>query len=355
MSNIQSVMTNAKRQVSLGLLLLLCLIGVTELQAQTNQISRFIDKPLEEPVSVPDWFKLSFLDLYDDIDEATADGKDGLIVYFGQKHCPYCKAHMEINWGNPDIVKYTRDRFDVIAIDVKGSRNITTVDGHVYEEKEFSVQQKTNFTPSLLFYNDKKEIVLKLQGYHPPYRFRAALEFVSDRHYEKETFREYLSRAELADSFGKDKLNQHTAFMPAPYILDRSKIPASRPLAVFFEQPRCHACDVLHAGPLSNDLITTNFKKMDVVQLNMQSETRLMTPDGRNITAAQWARELDLYYAPTIIFFDEQGKEILRINSVVWLYRLKNVLEYILSGAHKNYETYQLWRQHKGRQKAGFE
>ncbi len=355
MSSAQAVLARVRRQTHPGLFLLLCIVCVSNLYAQTNEISRFLDTPLEEPVEVPDWFKLSFLDIYDDIDEAMASGKDGLIVYFGQKHCPYCKAHLEINWGDPDIVKYTRERFDVIAIDVKGSRNITTVDGHVYEEKEFSVKHKTNFTPSLLFYNYQKEIVLKLQGYHPPYKFRAALEYVSDSHYEKETFREYLSRAEMADNYGNEHLNQHVSFMPEPYILDRSIIPANRPLAVFFEQPRCHACDVLHAGPLSNEVITDDLKKMDAVQLNMQSETRLLTPDGRKTTSRQWADELELYYFPTIIFFDEQGKEIIRINSVVWLYRLKNVIEYVLSGAYKNYETYQLWRQHKGRQKAGFE
>ena len=351
----QSLPAKIKRRISLGLLLLFCLTGVSQLFAQTKEISRFIDEPLEEPISVPDWFKLSFLDLYDDIDEAVANGKDGLIVYFGQKFCPYCKAHLEINWGDPAIVKYTRDRFDVIAIDVKGSRNITAIDGHVYEEKAFSVKHKTNFTPSLLFYNKDKEIVLKLQGYHPPYKFRAALEYVSDGHYQQETCGEYLSRAEMADSFGKDKLNQHASFMPAPYILDRSRIPATRPMAVFFEQPRCHACDVLHAGPLSDDGITEELKKMDVVQLNRQSQARLITPDGRKTTARRWSHELELYYAPTIVFFDEQGKEILRINSVVWLYRLNNVLEYVLSGAHKKYETYQLWRQHKGQQKAGLE
>ncbi|MGM0679379.1 MAG: thioredoxin family protein, partial [Pseudomonadota bacterium] len=152
-----------------------------------------------------------------------------------------------------------------------------------------------------------------------------------------------------------DNLNHHKAFMPEPYLLDRSKISANRPLVVFFEHTRCHACDVLHAGPLNSEVIAADLKKMDVVQVDMRSETRLITPDGRKITAHQWARELDLYYAPTIIFFDQQGKEIIRINSVVWLYRLKNVLEYVISGVHKKYETYQLWRQHTGRQKAGME
>lgn len=322
-----------------GLFISLCLLCLASAHAQTKQISEFVDKPLKEPITLPDWFKLSFLDLYDDIDEAVADGKKGIIVYFGQKYCPYCKAHLEINWGDPDIVKYTLENFDVIAIDVKGSRNITTIDGLVYEEKEFAARQRTNFTPSLLFYNDEKKEVLKLQGYHPPYKFRAALEYVSDRHYEQESFRDYLERAEMAENYGKDQLNQHPAFMSPPYLLDRSRIAADKPLAVFFEQPRCHACDVLHAGPLSDKEITARLKQMDVVQLDMQSDTRLLTPDGKRLTAAQWAKELDLYYAPTIIFFDEHGREIIRINSVVWVFRLNNVLEYILSGAYKNYKT----------------
>jgi thioredoxin-related protein len=64
------------------------------------------------------------------------------------------------------------------------------------------------------------------------------------------------------------------------------------------------------------------------------------------MTAQQWADKLGLYYSPTIIFFDEQGKEILRIDSVIRFYRLNGVLEYILSKDYLEYETFQLWRQH---------
>ena len=344
-----------KRQILRGLCFLFLVIATSSLFAEADPLSRFIDKPLEEPVSQPDWFKISFLDLYDDIEESAASGKKGIIIYFGQEYCPYCKAHLEINWGNPEIIKFTRDNFDVIAIDVKGSRNITDIDGTVYEENAYSVKHRTNFTPSLLFYNNNKQEVLKLQGYHPPYQFRAALEYVRDGHYEKESFREYLGRAEMAESYGEDRLNQHSAFMSPPYFLDRSNIPAARPMVVFFEQRRCHACDVLHAGPLSNTEIKSRLTQIDVVQLDSLSDTKVLTPAGERTTARQWAEELDIYYTPTIIFFDEGGKEIIRINSVVWAYRLKNVLEYVLSGAYKKYETYQLWRQHLRRVKSGIE
>ena len=55
--------------------------------------------------------------------------KKGLIIYFGQKFCPYCKAHINNNWGQKDIIKYTQDNFDVIAINVKGQRPVINTDG----------------------------------------------------------------------------------------------------------------------------------------------------------------------------------------------------------------------------------
>ncbi|MDH5184047.1 MAG: thioredoxin fold domain-containing protein [Gammaproteobacteria bacterium] len=347
-------LTTSMTLQGLFLLATINLFGISAVHS-SEEIPEFIDKPLEEPIILPKWFKLSFLDLFDDVEDAKASGKKGIIVYFGQKDCPYCKAHLDTNWGNADTIKYTQKYFDVIALDVKGDRNITTIDGVVYDEKAYSAMHRTNFTPSLLFYNTEGKEVLKLQGYHPPYKFRAALEFVADEHYKKEGFRDYLARAELAEGYGEDSLNTHPVFMPPPYLLDRSRVPAQRPLVVLFEQKRCHACDILHAGPLSHPEITQRLKDMDVVQLDLRSKTKLIRPNGKRSTAEEWAKELDLFYTPTLIIFDEQGKEIIRISSVVWVYRLNNVLNYISTGAYKKYETYQLWRQYRMRKEMGIE
>ena len=80
----------------------------------------FDDQPLDTSLTLPDWFKLSFLDLSNDVADLKENKKRGLIVYFGQKDCAYCKAHLEHNWQDPFIVAYTRKYFDVVAIDVRG-------------------------------------------------------------------------------------------------------------------------------------------------------------------------------------------------------------------------------------------
>jgi thioredoxin-related protein len=305
---------------------------------------KFDDAPLEEPLGFPDWFKLSFLNLPEDIDEVRDAGKQGLIVYYGQKYCAYCKQFLDSDLEAEDIQAYAREHFDVIGIDIHGDRTVTNMDGEELTESELAILEETNFTPSVVFYDTAGESVLRLRGYYPPYRFRAALEYVADAHYKNETFREYLARADVPLVFEPGDLIDEPFYMPGPYMLDRSVMPGERPLAVFFEQGNCHACDVLHTGPLQDPEILTRFEHLENIQLPFWSDTPVITPSGERLTAKQWAEKLGLFYTPTLIFFDEAGREIIRADSVVQFYRLRNVLDYVLSGGYREYPTFQNWR-----------
>jgi thioredoxin-related protein len=75
----------------------------------------------------------------------------------------------------------------------------------------------------------------------------------------------------------------------------------------------------------------------------MWAETPLITPQGLKTTAAQWANELNLFYTPTLLFFDEQGKEIIRIDSTVQLYRLYRVMKYVLDKVYLKYPLFLRW------------
>ena len=305
----------------------------------------FEDKPLKRELHLPEWFKLSFLDLPDDLATSVREGKDGLIVYFGQKHCAYCKALLEVNWGKPDIIEYTRTHFDVVAIDIWGDRDVTSMAGETLSEKDYAAQQKTNFTPSLLFYDRNGNEALMLRGYYPPYRFRAALEYVADNHYQRMTFPEFLAIAPTTLAFEEDELIEEDFFEPPPYALDRSHFPSDEPLLVLFEQGDCYACDVLHTGPLQDPAIRERLKQFQTVQLDLHGDTPVITPRGERTTDGAWAKQLGLFYTPSLLFFDEQGKEIIRVDSVVRFSRLTNVLDYILSKDYQRYPTFQRWRQ----------
>src|SRR5210317_1791181 len=89
--------------ISLAALLLLLAGHVSATGTFDNSFVGFDDAPLEEPLSFPEWFKLSFLDLREDIREVQEAGKQGLVIYFGQKYCAYCKQFLEADLEAEDI------------------------------------------------------------------------------------------------------------------------------------------------------------------------------------------------------------------------------------------------------------
>ena len=304
----------------------------------------FGDAPLTGLVEHPAWFKRSFLDLRSDLDDALKAGKFGLVVYFGQRRCPYCRQLMEVNFKTPDIVHYTREHFDVVAVDVWSPEELTTIDGRTLSQRDFAIEMGTNFTPSLVFFDKDGKVALRLRGYYPPYQFRAALEYVAGGHYKRESFAVYMARGDQTLRFEKGDLVEEDFFSKPPYILDRSHYKAERPLVVFFEQGDCHACDILHTQPLRQPALRALFEQLDSVQLDMHADTPVITPSGEATTAKAWAKELGLFYAPSILFFDEQGKEIIRVDSVAHFFRLRSVLNYVLTHAYQVYPDYQSWR-----------
>ena len=273
-------------------------------------------------VGTPVWA----LDIRTDLEAAVAAGKRGLMVYFGQEDCVHCEHFKQVNLADPDILAYLRRHFDLVSVDIQGRTEVRTLDGERLDVHAWARREQTDFTPSLLFYDAEGRLALRLRGYYPTYQFRAALEYVADGHYRRESFDAYLARGDERLVFDSEDLNDQPFFSPPPHVLDRW-IPAERPLAVFFERGDCHPCDVLHGRVLRAPEIRRRFEALDAVQLDRRSDTPVITPDGERTTAHAWADALGLFHAPAILFFDERGRELLRLDSVVGFQRLAQVLD----------------------------
>lgn len=304
---------------------------------------QFDDSQLEEEIIYPDWFQFSLGDLGDDLDEAKMSGKKGIITYFGQKRCAYCEQFFKTSLADTEIQNYLRKHYDLYAFDIWGIDDIIDTDGKKYTERELSIHYKTNFTPSLVFYDIDGTPVFRLRGFYPPYKFRAALQFVTEEFYKKESFSEYFARAVPGEYFLLGGLTERDFFLEPPYDLS-ALLHNGKATAVFFEQGNCHTCDLLHSGPLSQELSIEEIEKMNVIQLNMWADTKLITPQGKKTTAKEWARSLDIFYSPSIVFFDSGGTEIIRIDSVTRFYRLWGVLDYVNQQGYKTTRDYQEWR-----------
>lgn len=281
----------------------------------------------------PDWFKESFLDFEEDIAEAKESGKRILILWH-QNGCPYCNALVERNLSQKDIETKVRKNFEVVAMNMWGDRNLT-IGGKSYTEKEFAEALKVQFTPTLMFLNEEGNIILRLNGYLPPRRFTVALDYVAQHKENKIKYRDYV--AKHVPPGKKGHLNQEDFFASPPYLLNTK----SQVLAVFFEQKDCPNCDKLHKNVLADKETRIYIKKFKNVQLDMWSTTAVVTPSGKQTTAREWAKELDINYAPTIVLFNEKGQEIVRSESLFKVFHSQSMFDYVHSGAYKKQPSFQ--------------
>src|SRR5262245_20201248 len=226
--------------------------------------------PSPYAIEIPPWFAESFLDFRDDVRDAARDGKR-VMLYFGQDGCPYCTQLMRTNFSQQHVVEKTRKHFVAIALNIWGDREVTWVDGRTMSEKALARGLKIQFTPTLLFLDEKGAIVARINGFYPPDRFEAALDYVAGRMESKLSFAEHMRAA------GPDTANPELAdepfFLKPPYDLRRK--PGAKPLAVIFETPYCTACDELHADGFTRAGVKRQLARFDVVRLGFGEHTEL--------------------------------------------------------------------------------
>jgi len=288
----------------------------------------------------PDWFKQSFLDIREDIREATAQGKR-LMLYFYQDGCPYCAKLLDTNFALRDITEKTRSNLDVIAINLWGDREVVDFSGATTTEKKFAEALKVMFTPTLLFLDEQGQVVMRLNGYYPPQKFGAVVDYVGQRLEQKVSFRDYWS--EQAPQASTGKLHRDASHLQPPYRL--AERVSGKPLLVFFEQLDCRECDELHLDILQRPESTGLLARFDVVLLDMQSKTPLQAPDGRQTTASDWASQLNIQYVPSMVMFSTAGKEVFRTEAYLKAFHMQSAMDYVVSGAYLEQPNFQRFLQ----------
>ena len=281
----------------------------------------------------PKWFKNSFLDLFEDIDEA-ADNNKRVMVYFYQDGCPYCKKLLEDNFGQRKISEKTQQNFDVVSINIWGDNEVTVGD-EAYTEKTFAEALKVQYTPTLLFFDEDKKIVFRANGYYPPEKFSALLDYIGQKKEQQISYQDYMAKVSPQPSTGKlhDDINNVAS------VSDLSK--QDKPLLVMFEQKQCSTCDELHLDILKRKESRELLARFNVVVLDMWSTDEITTPSGEKKKINEWARAIDVKYAPSLVFFDTDGVEVFRADAYLKAFHTQTAMDYVSSGSYKTKPNFQ--------------
>jgi len=295
-----------------------------------------LDEGMVNPgyVEQPAWFKNSFLNLDDDIAEAKESGKR-LMIYFYQDGCPYCKKLIQDNFSQRHIADKTRKNFDVVSLNIWGDRTVS-FSGMEMIEKDFAARLKVMYTPTLIFFNEEGKAVLRANGYYHPAKFNAALDYVLGRHDKKEKFRSYLARVAPVKTQGK--IHKEVETVKAPYDFSQA---SNKYRLVMFEQKQCTECDELHNEILKRKASKEQLKKFNVSVLDMWSEDKITLPNGKKSSIKDWAKKLDVQYAPSLVYFNPQGKEVFRSDAYLKAFHIQSVMDYVSSSAYKTQTNFQ--------------
>ena len=285
----------------------------------------------------PEWFKNSFLDIAEDVEEASAAGKR-VMLYFYQDGCPYCVKLLRDNFSQQSIVEKSRKYLDVIAVNMWGDREVTGLDGQQMTEKQFAAGLRVMFTPTILMLNEQGKVVLRINGYYHPVKFEAALDYVGQHKEKTLSFADYYRKLAPVEASGK--LHEETFFLQPPYHLQRLA-KETKPLLVLFEQHQCKPCDEYHADIYQRQETREQLQRFNIVRLDMWANTAMTTPAGKQSTARAFAKQLDVKYTPSMVFFDKSGKEVFRSEAYLRAFHIQSILDYVASGAYQQQPNFQ--------------
>ena len=308
-------------------LLLVIISGLTlyasVLNAAEGKISGTID------YSIPGWFKDSFLEISEDIKEASNDSKH-VMLFMHLEGCPYCARMLNENFRQGKRKEFIQTDFDVIAINIRGDREVTWDQQTKYIEKSLARELKVHFTPTIVLLNAKGQKVLQLNGYRKPEALKQALEYVRDRRYLKIRFADYIKQKNTP----LYRLRSNASFSK---MTDFSKYKG--PLAIIFEDKMCAGCDEFHEKVLNHIDVRKETEKIKLVRLDAYSDVPVIDINGNKTTAKQWAERLKLDYRPGTVLFDG-GEEITRADGRLYHFHYKELLRYVSGGHYFEYPGY---------------
>mgnify|MGYP005993605007 FL=1 len=302
-------------------------------QAKEEKMGKFLGA---KEHTIPEWFHESFLDLKEDTEEM-ADENKRLILFVSQNACPYCHKFINKNLKDIDTRKKLDKHFKVIHINLFGDKEITDTNGNTYTEKGFGIMKNIQFTPTLLFFDEDANQILQLNGYMNTEKFNLALDYVKDKKEKSITYKEYL--LENKKNTLATKLNQDKALFTKSNNFSRKN--TSKKMAIFFESTNCTECDITHNTHLKNKETRKLLKQLDVYQVDLNSNKNIATPKGMILNIKEWTKNLNISNTPTIIYFDENGEEIIRVESLFKTFHFQSIIDYVVSDAFKTEKEFQ--------------
>ena len=253
------------------------------------------------------FFAQSFGDLPEELAEARADGKLGLLLFFEQEGCPYCERMMNTILNRVDVQDWYRERFTSIAVDINGAVELRDVDGVTLPSNAFAAHRRVKTTPVISFIDlEGTEVHRRVAVVTSPEEFLLLGRYVAEGHYTDTAWRD----------FAGDHIRPEDAPQPIPRVRDFEALGASAAAAgqlvlLAVTREGCPYCGRLRREVLLPMIAGGEYAQRLVIrEMMMEPDTAVTDFGGRASSTAALADAWGVTIAPTVLLLDERGNPL---------------------------------------------
>lgn len=105
---------------------------------------------------------------------------------------------------------------------------------------------------------------------------------------------------------------------------------AGKRLLIYFGQEGCPYCAELFNNNFSQKhIVDFTRAHFESIEINLWGDREVTDFNGRRLTEKEFSTKYKVWFTPTILFFDEHGKQVLRVNGYYPPHRFLQALQYV--------------------------
>jgi thioredoxin-related protein len=169
----------------------------------------FLGSPLVGAAEAQDpgqaFFDQTFGDFKEELANAKAQGKKGVLLMFEMEQCPFCNRMKTTVLNRPEVRELYKKSFLVFAVDIEGDVEVTDFAGNAKPQKDLALKDyRVRATPVFAFFDLDGNLVSKYIGAtRNAQEFMWLGEYVVDGRYKDTPFPNYKRERERESAAAK--------------------------------------------------------------------------------------------------------------------------------------------------------
>lgn len=139
------------------------------------------------------FFDTTFGDLSEELDNAKAERKQGVLLMFEMDECPFCHRMKTTVLNQSEVQDYFKKHFLIFPVDIEGDVEITDFTGQSMKQKDFALKSyRVRATPVFAFFDLDGNLVARYTGAtRDASEFMLLGRYVVGEHYNEMSFPQY--------------------------------------------------------------------------------------------------------------------------------------------------------------------